>query len=69
MPGYVGILTADEVKNPPAPEIQLSPISRAMFGAPILLLAAESETAAQDALEKIRIVWSSCRSMSILWRA
>jgi xanthine dehydrogenase molybdenum-binding subunit len=57
VPGYVGILTADEVKNPPAPEIQLLTNEPGYVGAPVLLLAAESETAAQDALEKIRIDW------------
>lgn len=55
MPGVVGILTADDVKNPPAPEIQLLTNEPGYVGAPILLLAAEDETTAQDALEKIRI--------------
>jgi CO/xanthine dehydrogenase Mo-binding subunit len=55
VPGFVGVLTADEVKNPPAPEIQLLTNEPGYVGAPILLLAAESETAAQDAIEKIRI--------------
>jgi xanthine dehydrogenase molybdenum-binding subunit len=43
------------VKNPPAPEIQLLTNEPGYVGAPILLLAAEDETTAQDALEKIRI--------------
>jgi xanthine dehydrogenase molybdenum-binding subunit len=55
MPGVVGILTAEDVKNPPAPEIQLLTNEPGYVGAPILLLAAETETIAQDALEKIRI--------------
>jgi CO/xanthine dehydrogenase Mo-binding subunit len=55
MPGVVGILTADEVKNPPAPEPPLLTNEPMYIGAPILLLAAEDETTAQDALEKIRI--------------
>jgi xanthine dehydrogenase molybdenum-binding subunit len=57
MPGVVGILTADEVKNPPAPDAPLLTNEPMYVGAPILLLAAEDETTAQDALEKIRIDW------------
>ena len=53
MPGVVGILTADEVKNPPAPEAQLLTNEPGYIGAPILLLAAEDETTLQDALEKL----------------
>jgi xanthine dehydrogenase molybdenum-binding subunit len=55
VPGYVGILTADEVKNPPAPDIALLTNEPGYVGAPILMVAAESETAAQDAIDKIRI--------------
>jgi CO/xanthine dehydrogenase Mo-binding subunit len=55
MPGVVGMLTADEVKNPEAPEIPLLTNEPGYVGAPILLLAAEDETTAQDAIEKIRI--------------
>src|SRR6188768_2976532 len=55
MPGVVGMLTANDVKNPEAPEIQLLTNEPGYVGAPILLLAAEDETTAQDALEKIRI--------------
>lgn len=55
MPGVVGILTADEVTNPPAPEPPLLTNEPSYVGAPILLLAAEDETTAHDALEKIRI--------------
>ncbi|MEN9704353.1 MAG: hypothetical protein RLZZ393_232 [Pseudomonadota bacterium] len=55
MPGVVGILTAAEVKNPPAPEPPLLTNEPMYVGAPILLLAAEDETTAQDALEKIHI--------------
>jgi CO/xanthine dehydrogenase Mo-binding subunit len=57
MPGVVGILTADEVKNPEPPEPQLLTNEPMYVGAPVLLLAAEDETTAQDALEKIRIDW------------
>jgi len=55
MPGVVGILTPDDVKNPAPPEIPLLTLEPGYVGAPILLIAAEDETTAQDALEKIRI--------------
>src|SRR5690606_15832110 len=55
VPGYVGALLPEDVQNPPAPEIPLLFTEPAYIGAPILLLAAESETAAQDALEKVRV--------------
>ena len=57
VPGVVGILTADEVKNPPAPEPPFLTNEPMYVGAPILMLAAEDETTAQDAIEKIRIDW------------
>ncbi len=57
MPGVVGILTPDEVKNPPSPDPQLLCAEPCYIGAPVLLVAAESETQAQDAIEKIRIDW------------
>ena len=41
MPGVVGMLTADDVKNPTAPEIPLLTNEPGYVGAPILLLAAE----------------------------
>ncbi|MEO6079012.1 MAG: xanthine dehydrogenase family protein molybdopterin-binding subunit [Steroidobacteraceae bacterium] len=55
VPGYVGVLLPKDVKNPEAPEIPLLTEEPGYIGAPILLLAAESETAAQDALEKVRV--------------
>jgi len=55
VPGYVGVLLPSDVTNPPAPEIPLLTDEPAYIGAPLLLLAAESETAAQDALEKVRV--------------
>jgi CO/xanthine dehydrogenase Mo-binding subunit len=55
VPGYVGVLTADEVKNPEAPEIPLLTNEPGYVGAPVLLLAAETETAAQDALELVKV--------------
>lgn len=57
MPGVVGLLTADEVDNPPAPRAPLLTNEPMYVGAPVLLLAAEDETTAQDAMEKIRIDW------------
>ncbi len=55
IPGVVGILTPDDVKNPPAPEIPLLTLEPGYVGAPILLVAAEDETTAQDAIDRIRI--------------
>src|SRR6478735_9809858 len=55
MPGVVGILTPDDVKNPAAPDIPLLTLEPGYVGAPILLLAAEDETTAQDAIDRIRI--------------
>jgi xanthine dehydrogenase molybdenum-binding subunit len=55
VPGYVGVLLPSEVTNPAAPNIPLLTAEPQYVGAPILLLAADSETAAHDALEKVRI--------------
>ena len=55
VPGYVGALLPEDVTNPPAPDIPLLHTEPGYVGAPILLLAAESETAAQDAIEKVRV--------------
>jgi CO/xanthine dehydrogenase Mo-binding subunit len=55
VPGYVGVLLPEDVKNPPAPEIPLLTTEPGYVGAPILLLAAEDETAAQDALELVKV--------------
>ena len=55
MPGVVGVLLPEDVKNPPAPDIPLLTMEPGYVGAPILLLAAEDETMAQDAIEKVRI--------------
>src|ERR1700712_1711781 len=57
MPGVVGILTADAGKPPPAPNPPLLPNEPMYIGSAVLLIAAEDETTAQDALEKIRIDW------------
>lgn len=55
VPGYVGVLLPADVTNPAAPEIPLLTDEPGFVGAPILLLAAEDETAAQDALEKVKV--------------
>ena len=55
VPGVVGVLLPEDVKNPDAPEIPLLTREPGYIGAPIMLLAAEDETTAQDAIEKLRI--------------
>lgn len=55
MPGVVGVLLPEEVKNPPAPGAPILTMEPQYIGAPILALAAESETIAHDALEKVKI--------------
>ena len=55
MPGVIGILTADDLPptvSPAKPTLTNEPH---YVGEPILALAAESETIAQDALEKIKL--------------
>lgn len=54
-PGYLGVLLPEDVQNPAPPEIPLLTDVPGYIGAPILLLAADNETAAQDALEKVKI--------------
>jgi xanthine dehydrogenase molybdenum-binding subunit len=55
MPGVVGVLLPEDVKNPDAPDIPLLTMEPGYVGAPIMLVAAEDETLAQDAIEKVRI--------------
>jgi len=57
VPGYVGVLLPADVMNPPPPNIPLLTDEPGYVGAPILLLAADSETAAHDALEKVKVVY------------
>jgi len=55
LPGVIGFLTADEV---PAPESPYEPVltnEPLYVGAPILAVAAESETAAEDAIDRIKL--------------
>jgi CO/xanthine dehydrogenase Mo-binding subunit len=53
MPGVLGVLTADEVTNPPAPGEQILSNEPNFVGQPILAVAAESESIAAEALERI----------------
>ena len=55
MPGVIGILTADDLPSVDAPNKPILTNEPNYVGEPILALAAENETLAQDALEKIRI--------------
>ena len=55
VPGVVGVLLPEDVKNPDAPDIPLLTLEPGYIGAPIMLVAAEDETTAQDAIEKVRI--------------
>jgi xanthine dehydrogenase molybdenum-binding subunit len=55
VPGVVGVLLPDEVQNPPAPGAPILTSEPQYIGAPIMALAAESETIAQDALEKVKV--------------
>src|SRR5262245_25603814 len=55
IPGVIGILTADDVKNPPAPQPTILTNEPRFIGEPILAVAAVDETTAQDAIEKIKL--------------
>lgn len=55
MPGVVGILTADDLPPTPEPRDPILTNEPQFAGQPILAVAAESETAAQDAIEKIKV--------------
>jgi CO/xanthine dehydrogenase Mo-binding subunit len=54
LPGVEGVLTADEVPNPPAPEQPILTNEPTYIGEPILAVAAVSEEVAAEALELIR---------------
>ena len=51
--GVLGVLTADELPTLPEPELQLLTNEPTYVGAPILAVAAEDETTAEDAIAKI----------------
>ena len=55
MPGVIGILTADDLPAVASPAKPILTNEPHYVGEPILALAAESETIAQDALEKIKL--------------
>ena len=55
VPGVVAVLTADDIPAPPPPTRPVLTNEPHYVGQPILALAAENETAAQDALEKIKL--------------
>jgi xanthine dehydrogenase molybdenum-binding subunit len=55
LPGVAGILTADEVTEIPAPQDVILTNEPVFVGQPILAVAAESESIAADALEKIAV--------------
>jgi CO/xanthine dehydrogenase Mo-binding subunit len=55
MKGVFGVLTADDVPAMPAPAKQILTNEPLFAGEPILALAAENETLAQDAIEKIKL--------------
>jgi xanthine dehydrogenase molybdenum-binding subunit len=53
LPGVLGVLTADEVTNPPAPGEPILTNEPSFVGQPILAVAAENESIAAEALELI----------------
>jgi CO/xanthine dehydrogenase Mo-binding subunit len=55
MPGVLGILTADDVPPQPPPGDPILTNEPMFVGQPILAVAAESETLAQDAIDKIKL--------------
>jgi CO/xanthine dehydrogenase Mo-binding subunit len=55
MPGVVAVMTADDVPAIPAPGKTILTNEPLYVGDPILAVAAENETLAQDALEQIRL--------------
>jgi CO/xanthine dehydrogenase Mo-binding subunit len=55
MPGVLGILTAEDVPSPPAPQNPILTNEPHYVGDPILAVAAESEALACDAIEKIKV--------------
>jgi CO/xanthine dehydrogenase Mo-binding subunit len=54
LPGVEGVLTADEVRNPPAPGQAILTNEPSYVGEPVLAVAAVSEAIAAEALELIR---------------
>jgi CO/xanthine dehydrogenase Mo-binding subunit len=57
MPGVHGVLTADEVGNPPDPQETILTNEPLFVGHPILAVAADTEELASDALEQIKVTY------------
>jgi xanthine dehydrogenase molybdenum-binding subunit len=57
MPGVHGILRADEVGNPPAPQETILTDEPLFVGHPILAIAADTEELASDALEQVKVTY------------
>jgi len=57
MPGVHGVLTAEEVEAPPAPQETILTNEPLFVGHPILALAADTEELASDALEQIKVTY------------
>jgi xanthine dehydrogenase molybdenum-binding subunit len=57
MPGVHGVLTADEVTNPPEPQETILTNEPLFVGHPILAVAADTEELASDALEQIKVTY------------
>jgi CO/xanthine dehydrogenase Mo-binding subunit len=57
MPGVHGVLTADEVENPPEPQETILTNEPLFVGHPILAVAADTEELATDALEQIKVTY------------
>ncbi len=57
MPGVHGVLTADEVEQPPAPQETILTNEPLFVGHPILAVAADTEELASDALEQIEVTY------------
>ncbi len=57
MPGVHGVLTADEVEQPPAPQETILTNEPLFVGHPILAVAADTEELASDALGEIKVTY------------
>jgi len=57
MEGVLGILTEEDVRNPPAPAATILTNEPRYIGEPVFALAAVDETTVQNAMEKVKIEW------------
>lgn len=55
MKGVLGVVTANDIKNPPPPHNKILTNEPLYVGEPILAVAAETETIAADAVDKIKV--------------